>query len=109
MAVTTIAHKPNLTKEEVRSIFEREFGSKYSLAEWRGRPRSQRDFMVVKSNFVAMTVKLEQAANETKLIYSGFTPKFWARLLVGGIASMFLWNAMTNEVKQFIETAPEFH
>jgi hypothetical protein len=109
MAVSAIAHKPNLTKEEVRAIFARNFGSKYTVADWTGRPRSLRDFMVVKSGLVAVTVKLEQGTNETKLVYSGFTPKLWARLLLGVIASMFLWNGLTTEVKQFIETAPEFH
>jgi hypothetical protein len=109
MAVATIPHRPGLTKEELRDIFTRHFGGKYTVADWTGMPRGMRDFMVVKSNFVAVTIKLEQTATETKIVYSGFTPKFWARLLVGGIASMFLWNAMTNEVKQFIETAPEFH
>jgi hypothetical protein len=56
-----------------------------------------------------VTVKLEQSANETKLVYSGFTPKLWARALLGVVASVFLWNGLTSEVKQFIETAPEFH
>ena len=108
MAVTAIAYKPDLTKEEARAIFARHFGGKYAVMDWTGRPRSMRDFMVVKNGFVAVTVKFEQAANETKFVYSGFTPKLWARALVGGIGSMFLWNGLTNEVKQFIETAPEF-
>jgi hypothetical protein len=109
MAVATIAHKPDLSKEEVRRIFARHFDGKYAVEDWSGIPRSMRDFMVVKNGFVAVTVKLDQSPNETKIVFTGFTPKFWARALVGGIGSMFLWNGLTNEVKQFIETAPEFH
>ena len=109
MAVTAIAHKPGLTKEEVRATFAREFDGKYSVTDWTGMPRGMRDFMVVKSGLVAVTVKLEQSASETKIVYTGFTPKLWARALLGVVASMFLWNGLTNEVKQFIETAPEFH
>jgi hypothetical protein len=109
MAVVEIAHKPTLTKEEARAAFARHFSGKYAVEEWTGRPRSMRDFMIVKNGFVAVTVKLEQAANETKLVYSGFTPKFWARLITGAVASMLLWNGLTNELKQFIATAPEFH
>jgi len=108
MAVTQIAHKPELTKEEARAIFARHFGGAYQITDWSGIPKNLRDFVIVKSAFVAVTVKLEQGANETKFIYSGFTPKFWARLLTGAVASMFLWNGLTNEVKQFIESAPEF-
>jgi hypothetical protein len=109
MAVTAIAHKPNLTREQVRDLFARKFEGKYAVADWTGMPRGMRDFMVVKSGLVAVTVKLEQSANETKLVYSGFTPKLWARALLGVVASVFLWNGLTSEVKQFIETAPEFH
>jgi hypothetical protein len=109
MAVTTIPHRPGLTKEELRSIFARHFDGKYTIADWSGMPRGMRDFMVVKSGFVAVTVKLEQTPTETKIVYSGFTPKLWARALVGGIGSMLLWNGLTGEVKQLIETAPEFH
>ncbi len=109
MAVTAIAHKPSLTKEDVRATFARHFAGKYTVTDWTGMPRSMRDFMIVKSGFVAVTVKLDQTPTETKVVYSGFTPKIWARLLVGGIGSMFLWNGLTSEVKQFIETAPEFH
>jgi hypothetical protein len=109
MAVATIPHRPGLTKEELRDIFSRHFAGKYTVAEWNGRPRSLRDFMVVKSGLVAVTVKLEQTDTETKIVYTGFSPSLWARALLGVIASMFLWNGLTNEVKSFIATAPEFH
>src|SRR5262245_53418175 len=109
MAVATVAHKPGLTKEQAREIFSRHFAGKYTIEDWKGPPRGLRDFVVVKSAFVAVTVKLDQDQNNTKFIYSGFTPKFWARVLSMGVLTYFLWNSLTTEVKRFIETAPEFH
>jgi hypothetical protein len=105
MAVATIAHKPELTKEQAQELFRRHFDGRYSVEEFRG---PFRDFAVVKNPFVGVAVKLEQGANETKFVYTGLAPRWWARVMLGALLGMFLWNGLTSEVKQFIETAPEF-
>jgi hypothetical protein len=64
--------------------------------------------MVVKNPFTGVAVKLEQGQGETKLVYSGVAPRFWARLLFGGLIGFLIWNRITNEVEEFIKTAPEF-
>jgi|CXWL01.1.fsa_nt_gi hypothetical protein len=109
MAVTTIAHKPNLTADQVKEIFRRNFEGRYTIVDGKGAPIGpKRDFMVVKNAFVAVSIKLEQGQSETKFVYTGITPKVWARLLLGALLGFILWTGLTNEVKQFIETAPEF-
>jgi len=108
VAVAPIAHKPELTPEQVEDVFRRQFGSRYTIEKWKGPMTIRRDFLVVKNAFVGVSVKLEQGQNETKLVYTGLSPKLWARLLFSGLLSFFLWNGITNEVKQLIETAPEF-
>lgn len=104
MAVSTIAHKPQITKEQLEEIFRQHFAGKYKVEDFKG---FNRDFQVVKNAFVGISVKLEQAATETKIVYTGFVPKLWARMFLGVLLGFLLWNGLTNEVKQFIETAPE--
>lgn len=108
MAVTEITHKPELTKEQAMGIFKKHFEGRYSVEDIKGI-RILRDFMVVKNPFVGVAVKLEQGANETKFIYTGLCPRLWARLLLNGLFAFLFWNSLTKEVRQFIETAPEFH
>lgn len=105
MAVATIAHKPQLTKEQTQEIFAKHFAGKYKVHEFKG---FFRDFVVEKNPWVGVAVKLDQSANETKLVYNGMAPKWWARVLLGALLGVLLWNGVTNDVKQFVEAAPEF-
>ena len=105
MAVATIAHKPELTKEQAQELFRRHFEGKRQVEDFKGLFR---DFMVVKNPFVGVAVKLEQGEGETKFVYGGLAPRLWARVLLGSLVGIFMWNGLTNEVKEYIETAPEF-
>lgn len=105
MAVATIAHKPQLTKEQAQEIFAKHFAGKYKVHEFKGLFR---DFVVEKNPWVGVAVKLEQTDSETKFVYAGLAPKWWARVLLGGLIGVLLWNGITKEVKEFVETAPEF-
>ncbi|MEX0682675.1 MAG: hypothetical protein WD904_04075 [Dehalococcoidia bacterium] len=67
MAVKTIAHKPNLTKEQAEEIFRKHFEGKYKVEDFKGLFR---DFMVVKNPFTGVALKLEQAEGETKFVYA---------------------------------------
>lgn len=106
MAVITVAHKPELTKEQVQEIFAKQFAGKYQVHDFRGLFR---DFVVEKNPFVGVGIKLDQTGSETKLVYSGLAPKWWARALLGALIGFLFWGGLTNEVRQFMETAPEFH
>ncbi len=112
MAVTAIAHKPDLTVEQARAVFAKHFDGKYRIEDFKAPiqlPGFRRDFMVVKNGLVGLTVKLDQAPGETKFTYSGVAPSLWARFLATGLLSLLLWNGLTAEVRQFIETEPQFH
>jgi hypothetical protein len=106
MAVITVAHKPELTKEQAQEIFAKHFAGKYKVEDFRGLFR---DFMVVKNPFVGVAIKLDQTGSETKFVYSGLAPRWWARLLLGGLIAWLFWGGLTNEVRQSMETAPDFH
>jgi len=106
MAVMTIAHKPELTKEQVKEVFRKHFEGKASVEDFRGLFR---DFVVIKNPFVGVSVKLDQDSNETKIVYTGYAPAWWARATLGTLLGFMLWNGLTNQVEEVIKTAPEFH
>jgi hypothetical protein len=109
VAVTSIAHKPDLTAQQTKEIFSRHFGAKYKVEDWKGPSVGfSRDFVVVKNPFVGVAIKLEQAQDTTKFVYAGLCPRVWARLLLGGLVGFLFWAGITNEMKEFMETAPEF-
>ena len=105
MPVITIAHNPQLTKEQVRAAFERQFSGKYRVEKTQA---PFRDFQVVMNAFVAVAVKLEQTDRETKFVYGGLSPSLWARLLLGQFFGFVTCRGLTHEVEQFIRTAPDF-
>jgi hypothetical protein len=101
----TIAHKPDLTKEQAQEVFRKGFEGKYTVEDFWG---PFRDFMIVKNPFTGVAIKLEQTGSETKLVYAGVAPRLWARMLLGGLIGFLFWNAITNEVEEFMKNAPEF-
>ncbi len=116
MAVTKIAHRPDLTKEQAMDIFRRHFAGKYEVVAYR-RPAyaltlARWDFWVKKSGLIGLRVRLQQSASETKFVYAGWFPSSLAAFgwgfLIGYVFSYFLWNSLTGEVRSFIESAPEF-
>ncbi len=106
MPKITVAHKPGLSKEQAQEIFARHFAGTYDVHAFSG---PFRDFVVEKNAFVGVAVKLEQTGNETRFVFNGLAPKWWARALLGAIVGMVLWPPITKEVRTFVETAPEFH
>ena len=105
MAKVTTAHRPQLTKEEAQEIFARHFAGKYRVERY---ARPLRDFAVIKSSFVGVAVKLEQKPDGTAFIFNAYAPAWWAAMLVGMLASTLMGRGLTAEVRQFLETAPEF-
>ena len=106
MGVKKIAHHPEMTWEQAMEVFKKEFGDRYKVYSAKRTP--MRDFVVQKNGFVGVSMRLVQTKDETKLVYSGFSPSLLARMVVGPLIAIFFWNALTNEIKAFIERAPEF-
>jgi hypothetical protein len=120
MAKITIAHRPELTEEDVRSIFERHFGDKYQVLP---RRKGWRESLVVKeSDWIGVSVRLNQKANETSLHFEGCPPRTRAGCILfavviftmplGLLAGLFykfvILKGIADEVRAFIETAEEF-
>jgi len=111
MAVAMIAHKPDLTKEQTMDVFRRYFSGRYEVEPFSG---PLRDFIVIKNALVGVGLKLEQDEHATKLIYTGNAPRPWAAALIGAslgiltLLTMPLYNGLTKEVRECIETSPEF-
>jgi hypothetical protein len=109
MATMPIGYLPELTKEQAREIFAQGFAGKYEIIN---TPVLRRDFVVKKSGWAGVGVKLQQDSDKTTFVYTGMMPNFLLQALFGGLASyMFLrksWRAMEQEVAEFIATAPEF-
>ncbi len=108
MAVTTIRHNPALTPEAVEEAFRRNFEGRYKIEKLKGPMAIRRDFLLVRNPFVGVSIKLDQSSSATKIVYSGIAPRLWARLLFTGLISFLIWNGPTSEVREYIESAPEF-
>ena len=111
MAVIAIAHKPDLTVEQVQEIFRKRFEPKYRVEALKGLRRAvnRRHFMVVKNPFVAVSLKLEQSDRATKFVYNGLVPRWWVYAIwFGGLMGFLVWKGLTHEVEELIRTAPEF-
>lgn len=106
MAKVTIAHKPELTKEQAQVIFAEHFSGKYRVSRYR---RPLRDFVIEKNAFVGVAIKLDQRGNETSFVYNAFTPRWWAAAMFGVLIGPMLGRGLTAEVRAFMDSAPEFH
>jgi hypothetical protein len=107
MGVVKIAHHPEMTWEQAMEVFQKEFGGRYKVYSLKRTP--MRDFTVEKNGFVGVSMRLMQTKNETKFVYSGWAPSVMARMLFGPALGFLLWRGLTNEVKDLIARAPEFH
>ena len=130
MAVIKTAHHPELTPERVIRVFDGHFAGKYEVYKTRRSGKSRRwdatirfsgayktrfagrDFVVKKSDWTGVGVKLKQDSEGTSFVFSGLMPNIILNMLVGGlIAVLFLrprWKALEEEVRVFIENAAEF-
>jgi len=109
MATMTIGYLPELTKEQAREIFARGFAGKYEVMN---TPVMRRDFVVKKSGWAGVGVKLKQESDKTTFVYTALMPNLLLQIIFGGLASyLFLrssWKALEQEVSEFIAAAPEF-
>lgn len=109
MAVVTVPHKPALTAQEAEKVFRSHFGGKYDVykTSFLGR-----DFVVKKSGWTGVGVKLKQESARTDLVFTPLMPNALFNLLFGSlIAMLFLrpsWKALEDEVRVFIENAVDF-
>jgi hypothetical protein len=114
-----VAYHPELSWEKAMEIFQKHFSGIYKVRKI--RRTIQRHFIICKSTFVGVRVKLNQAGNKTLFIIDGDAPNalaalcFWLFLGILPAVIIFLivfqpkLTAMEKEVKSYIENAPEFN
>ena len=111
MAVVHVKQHSDLTAEKAMEIFKKGFAGKYEVYKW-NRPGGVRDFVVKKSSLIAVAVKLKQEKDKTSFTFVDFIPSALMTFLFVGVLYSLLsrssYRAMVNEVKTFIENAPEF-
>jgi hypothetical protein len=109
MATVSIGYKPELTKEQAQEIFAQGFSGKYEVVK---AQVMRRDFILKKSAWAGVGVRLQQDKNGTSFVYTGMMPNMLLQALFGGLASyLFLrstWKQLEQEVAAFIAAAPEF-
>jgi hypothetical protein len=109
MAVIHVKHHPDLTAEKAMEIFKKGFAGKYEVYMAQS---GLRDFTIKKSSMIGVAVKLKQEKDKTTFIYTDTIPSALMGLLFASVWYTLLnrskYQAMVNEVKTFIENAPEF-
>lgn len=109
MATVTVAHHPELTVEGAMEVFRSHFAGRYDVYK---TAFLKRDFVVKKSGWTGVGVKLQQEANATTFVFTPLMPSMILQLLAGGLISyLFLrpsWKALEDEVRSFIENAADF-
>lgn len=109
MATLSIGYKPELTKEQAQEIFAQGFSGKYEVVK---AHVMRRDFLLKKSGWAGVGVRLQQDKDQTVFVFTGMMPNVLLQAIFGGLASyLFLrstWKQLEQEVWEFIAAAPEF-
>jgi hypothetical protein len=109
MAIVNIGNQPELTAEQAREVFAEHFAGKYEIVRSNAM---RRNFIVKKSGWSGVGVRLKQEKTGTSFVFTGIMPNMLLQLLFGGVASyLFLrpsWKELEAEVTEFIQSAPEF-
>jgi hypothetical protein len=110
MPKITLRHNPELTAEKVMEIFKKQFQGKYEIYATR---LIGADLIIKKSAWTGVSVKLKQAEGQTILKYGAMAPSAGVRMLFYALIPILIlyfvsWKKMQNEIKSFVENAPEF-
>lgn len=106
--MATINVSKPATADQAMEAFQRHF-SNYTVYPTKILTR---DFIVKKSNWTGVGVKVKQENSGTEFVFTPLIPNFMFQAMFGGlIAYLFLrssWKAAEQEVADFIQSASEF-
>ncbi len=106
MARISLKHRPELTKEILKTALEAHFEPKGYEVGYSSLIGA--DIYIKKTAWVGVTIKLRQTKDSTFLRIHGYSPSMWARLFLGGLIMVLIlnskWNALIKEVKEFLNT-----
>lgn len=124
MTEVVVAHHPELTAARAMEVFRRHFGEGYEVYKPRFYGRLAHNFILKKSACTGVGVKLKHQWNSpapyTSFSFSVLMPSVVLGMVLAApamipyllVTRLFLkstWNAMEEEVRAFIENAPEFN
>jgi hypothetical protein len=100
--------KPGMDTEKAVEIFKAKFGDKYKVYL-----NKLKAGVIKKSPAVGIVFAVKQKEGKTILNYNPFAPNAAVRFLTLGIIPMIIlymtgWKKLQEEVKAFVDTAPEF-
>ena len=114
MATVTVNHDPNLTADQVMELFRSHFAGRYEVYKTK---LAMRDFVVKKSGWTGVGVRLRQDSSATSFVFTAISPAKMARILpvlLIGIGALIIlltlrpsWKAMEQEIRSFIESSAD--
>jgi len=111
MPAVTVGHHPELTLESVMEVFRKHFEGRYEVY----KPRHRHGFFIVKKSTwsgVRVAPVQDKKKDTTSFSFSAWIPSdILNAFFMGLIAWVILrprWKALEEEIKSFIENAPEF-
>ena len=109
MATITIGYRPDLTPERAMQIFAEHFGRRCEVTTTWIR---NRDFVVKKSAWTGVGVRVKQEKDATTFVFTAVMPSLFWQFLFGGVIAYLLlrpqWKDLEAEVAAFIEHNPAF-
>jgi hypothetical protein len=104
MASEMIKLNPGLTKEKLQEIFSKQFAGKYEVysTKW-----PNFDFVVKKSAFAGVFVKLKQKKDKTEVVYFQDAPNALVRASVGVLIKILAGKDVFKDVTNLLKTSPE--
>jgi hypothetical protein len=109
MAIINIGSRPDLTPDQAREVFAQHFAGKYEVVTSNAL---NRQFIIRKSGWAGVGVRLKQEKTGTSFVFTGLIPNVALQVMFGGaIAYLFLrssWKELEAEIAQFIENEPSF-
>jgi hypothetical protein len=109
MATITVGHLPGLTAAQAMETFARDLSGTYEVYP---ATFKNRDFVLKKSDWQGVGVRLKQGNEKTTFVFTAMLPNSFIQGYAGGLVSyIFLrssWKELENEVADFIATCPDF-
>ena len=114
MATVTVNHNPDLTADQAMELFRSHFAGRYEVSKTN---LLARDFIVKKSGWTGVGVRLRQDSNTTSFVFTAMSPGTMARVLpvlfigIGALMLLLIirpaWKAMEEEIRAFIESSAD--
>ncbi len=106
MAKQEIKLNPELKKDKLQQLFQEKFTGKYEVysTNW-----PNFDFVVKKSAFAGVFLKLKQSKGKTEVVYIQEAPAGLVRASCGVLVNLFAGKDVFADVTNFLKSSPELN